>query len=215
MTALVLIAAGLGTWALVNGGTKAHSGAMSMSSMSSSAKPKARPPSALMSAITLANQSGGAKGLIPPSTCKQQSATMVTCTAPAPGIGGVTFRTYPSLAALYDAYTAQVRSLNSGSLKQNFQDCGLEQTFGEVAWNHMFQHPKTYTVAQMSAGMVTDAQAAGRVFCAFANGQQNFVWTQDDGHLLGWVAGPVHEDVWTWWLNIHHNIGFAGMPMNM
>jgi hypothetical protein len=29
------------------------------------------------------------------------------------------------------------------------------------------------------------------------------------------VAGPVHEDVWTWWLNIHHNIGFAGMPMNM
>jgi len=25
----------------------------------------------------------------------------------------------------------------------------------------------------------------------------------------------VHEDVWTWWLNIHHNIGFAGSPMHM
>jgi len=215
LTALVLVAAGLGTWALVSSGSKPHSGAMSMSSMSASAKPKARPPSALMSAITLANQSGGAKGLIPPSTCKQQSATMVTCTAPAPGISAVTFRTYPSLAALYDAYTAQVRSLNSGSLNQNFQDCGLNQTFGEVAWNHMFQHPKTFTVAQMSAGMVTDAQAAGRVFCTFTNGQESFVWTQDDGHMLGWVAGPVHEDVWNWWVGVHHNIGFAAMPMNM
>jgi len=25
----------------------------------------------------------------------------------------------------------------------------------------------------------------------------------------------VHEDVWTWWLNIHHNIGFASSPMHM
>jgi hypothetical protein len=215
LTALVLVAAGLGAWALVGGGSKAHSGAMSMSSMSASAKPKAKPPSALMSALTLANQSGGAKGLLPPSTCKQQSATMVTCTAPAPGISAVIFRTYPSLTALYAAYTAQVTSLNAGSFKQNFQDCGLNQTFGEVGWNHMFQHPKTYTVAQMTAGMVTDAQASGRVFCTFTNGQESFVWTQDDGHLLGWVAGPVHEDVWNWWVGVHHNIGFAGAHMNM
>jgi serine/threonine protein kinase len=215
LTALVLVAAGLGAWALVGGGSKAHSGAMSMSSMSASAKPKAKPPSALMSALTLANQSGGAKGLLPPSTCKQQSATMVTCTAPAPGISAVIFRTYPSLAALYAAYTAEVTSLNAGSLKENFQDCGLNQTFGEVGWNHMFQHPKTYTVAQMAAGMVTDTQAGGRVFCTFSNGQESFVWTQDDGHLLGWVAGPVHEDVWNWWVGVHHNIGFAGAPMNM
>jgi hypothetical protein len=79
----------------------------------------------------------------------------------------------------------------------------------------MFQHPKTYSVSQMSAGMVTDTQAAGRVFCDFGNGQENFVWTQDDGHLLGYVAGPVHEDVWNWWVGVHHNIGFAGSPMNM
>jgi hypothetical protein len=54
-----------------------------------------------------------------------------------------------------------------------------------------------------------------RVFCNFASGQENFVWTQDDGHLLGWVDGPVHEDVWNWWVGVHHNIGFAGSPMNM
>jgi serine/threonine-protein kinase len=212
LTAVVLIAAGAGTWALVRGST-AHSGAMAMSSMS--AKPKAKPPSPLMAALTLANESGGAKGLLPPSTCRQQSTTMVTCTAPAPGISAVTFRTYPSLAALYAAYTAQVTSLNAGGFKQNFNDCGLNETFGEVGWNHMFQHPKTYTVAQMSAGMVTDAQAAGRVFCTFSNAQEDFVWTQGDGHLLGYVAGPVHEDVWNWWVAVHHNIGFAGSPMNM
>src|SRR6516225_3020689 len=178
LTALVLVAAGLGTWALVSGGSKAHSGGMAMSSMSASAKPKAKPASALMNAIILANQSGGAKGLLPPSACKQQSATMVTCTAPATGITQVTFRTYPSLTAMYAAYTTQVEGLNSGKFQANFQDCGLTQTFGEVSWNHQFQHPKTYSVAQLSSGKLTEDQAAGRVFCTLTNGQESFVWTR-------------------------------------
>jgi hypothetical protein len=211
LTALILIAAGAGTWALVSGrpGSPAHSHAAS----SGSAKPN--PPSALMAALTLANQSGGAKGMLPPSTCKQQSATMVTCTAPAPGITQVTFRTYPSLTALYAAYTAQVQSLNSGQFKANFQDCGTEQTYGEVSWNHQFQHPKNYSVAQLSSGKLTDDQAAGRVFCNLTNGQESFVWTQNSGNLLAVAVGPVHEDVWNWWVNIHHNIGFASSPMHM
>jgi hypothetical protein len=53
------------------------------------------------------------------------------------------------------------------------------------------------------------------VFCNFNNAQEHFVWTQDDGHLLGYVAGPVHEDVWNWWVGVHHNIGFAGSHMKM
>ena len=211
LTALVLLAAGGGTWALVSGrsGSHAHGHA------ASSASAKAKPPSALMSALTLANESGGAKGMLPPSTCKQQNATMVTCTAPATGVTEVTFRTYPSLTALYDAYTAQVKSLNSGIFKPNFQDCGQEQTVGEASWNHQFQHPKTYSVAQLSSGKLTEDQAAGRVFCNLTNGQESFVWTQNDGNLLAVVTGSVHEDVWTWWLNIHHNIGFAAAPMHM
>lgn len=211
LTALVLVAAGAGTWALVSG----RSGSHGQNHAGSSASAKPTPPSALMTALTVTNQSGGAKGMLPPSTCKQQTATMVTCTAPAPGITQVTFRTYPSLTTLYGAYTAQVSSLNSGQFKANFQDCGLQQTYGEVSWNHQFQHPKTYSVAQSSSGMLTDDQAAGRVFCNIANGQESFVWTQNSGHLLAVVAGPVHEDVWTWWLNIHHNIGFASSPMHM
>ena len=215
LTALILVAAGAGIWAGLGGGHGGRATAMTMPSMTAKAKAKPAPPSALMAAIMLADQSGGAKGLLPPSTCKQQGATMVICTAPAPGITAVVFRTYPSLTALYDAYVAQVKALNSGPFKANFQDCGINQTMGEVGWNHMFQHPKTYSLSQMSAGMVTDTQAAGRVFCDFGNAQENFVWTQDDGRMLGYVAGPVHEDVWNWWVGVHHNIGFAGAPMNM
>jgi serine/threonine-protein kinase len=215
LAALVLIAAGAGTWALVAGGSGSHPHSTAMASMSAMPKPKPTPPSALMNALILANHSGQAKGLLPPSTCKQQSTTMVTCTAPGPGVNGAVFRTYPSLTALYAAYTAQIKPMNSGKFQENFNDCGLTRTYGEVGWNHMFQHPTTYTVAQMSAGMVTDAQAAGRVFCTFYSGQEYFVWTQDDGHLLAWVSGPVHEDVWNWWVNVHHNIGFAGSPMQM
>ena len=211
LTALILIAAGAGTWALVSGGSASH--ARSTAMPSKSAKPKA-PASALMNALIVANQSGEAKGLLPPSTCKQQSTTVVTCTAPAPGITGVVFRTYPSLTALYAMYTTFVKALNSGQFNANFQDCGINDTYGEVAWNHMFQHPKTYSVTQMSTGMVTDVQAAGRVFCDFSNSQEYFVWTQDDGHLLAYVAGPVHEDVWNWWVGVHHNIGFNS-PMHM
>ena len=53
------------------------------------------------------------------------------------------------------------------------------------------------------------------MFCNFSNGQESFVWTQDDGHLLAYVTGAVHEDVWNWWIGVHHNIGFVGSPMHM
>jgi serine/threonine protein kinase len=211
LTALIVIAAAAGTWAVVSGASGSRSQNLTMPSMSATPKP----PSALMRALMLANQSGRAKGLLPPSSCRQAGATVVTCRAPAPGISAVTFRTFPSLAALYAAYAAQVKALNSGNLQANFNNCLLGQTYGEVGWNHMFQHPKTYSVEQMSSGRVSDAQAAGRVFCKFNNAQENFVWTQDDGHLLGYVAGPVHEDVWHWWVGVHHNIGFAGSRMKM
>ena len=181
-----------------------------------SAKPKPKPTaSALMNALMLANNSTDAAGKLPPSTCKQHGSTMVTCIAPYAGISEVVFQTYPDLKALYAAYTAKVISLNSGHFQQNFNDCQSQTTYGEVGWNHQFQHPKTYTVTQMSMGMVTDDQAAGRVFCNYTQGLEYMVWTQDDGHLLASVAGPVHEDVWNWWVAVHHNIGFGGSPMNM
>ena len=213
LAVLILAVAGLGIWAGLSG-SSSHQGDAAMSSMSAKPKLKKATPSALMSALRLADQSSNPKGLLPPSTCKQQGANMVTCTAPAPGINEVEFHTYPNPTALYNAYMAEVMSLSSPSqFKQNYNDCGLEQTVGEVGWNHQFQHPKTYTVAEMSAGKVTDDQAAGRVFCNFTQGLEYMVWTQDDGHVMGVVAGAPHENVWNWWVAIHHNIGLGGSPM--
>jgi hypothetical protein len=178
--------------------------------MASAARPVAGP---LMGAIKLANESGLARGQLPPASCQPASATMVTCAAPAPGITGVVFSTYPSLPALYAAYMAKVASLNNGRFRQNFQDCGLTSpsVSGEVAWNHQFRHPRDVTVAQMATGEVTDLRAAGRMSCTMrAGAQEDIVWTQDDGRLLGWVAGEPHEDVWNWWAAVHHNIVLPG-----
>ena len=139
---------------------------------------------------------------------------MVTCTAPRRHQRGV-FQTFPNQQALYTAYMAKVASLNTGNqFRQNFSDCESQVTYGEIAWNHQFQHTKKYTVAQMTTGTVTDDQAAGRVFCNYTQGLEYMVWTQDDGHLMGtWPAR--RSDVWNWWVAVHHNIGIGGSPMNM
>ena len=113
------------------------------------------------------------------------------------------------------AYTAKVTSLNSSQFRQNFSDCGAQGTYGEVGWNHLFQHTKAYSAGQMTMGMVKDDQAAGRVFCNYTQGLEYMAWTQNDGHLMGYVAGPVHTNVWDWWVAVHHNIGIGGAPMNM
>jgi serine/threonine protein kinase len=214
LTAVILAAAGLGTWAGLNATGSHAKSAMNMPSMS--AAPKHTPAaSALMNALILADNSADAKGLLPPSTCKQDNPTRVTCTAPAAGISGVVFQTYPSLKALYAAYTAKVASVNSGQFRQNFSDCGAQATYGEVGWNHQFHHTRAYSVNQMTMGTVKDDQAAGRVFCNYTQGLEDMVWTQNDGRLMGYVAGPVHANVWTWWVAVHHNIGISGAPMHM
>jgi Protein kinase domain len=218
LAALVVVGAGVGTWAVLSGGSGSHAAGMgAMASMSAKAKAKPK-TSALMNALMTTNKSSDATGKLPPSSCKQQGTAVVTCDAPFTGISEVVFQTYPSAGALYNAYIAKVDSVaGSSTFRQNFNDCQIQQTNGEVSWNHNFQHPKTYTVDDMVMGMVKDEQAAGRVYCDFTGGQQYMVWTQNDGHLMGVVAGPVHEDVWNWWVAIHHNIGIGGssMPMNM
>jgi len=209
---VILVAAGLGTWAGLSGSSSHAKRATTMPSMSAKPKPTT---SALMNALILANKSADATGKLPPSSCKQDNPAKVTCAAPAAGISAVVFQTYPSLKVLYAAYAAKVTSLNSHQFKQNFNDCGAQGTYGEVGWNHLFQHTKAYSVDQMTMGMVKDDQAAGRVFCNYTQGLEYMVWTQNDGRLMGYAAGPVHANVWTWWVAVHHNIGIIGAPMHM
>ena len=204
LAVLILAVAGLGTWIGLSG-SSGHAGA----SGTISHKPV---PISLMNALILANNSSEAKGLLPPSTCKQNTPTHVTCTAPAPGISAAVFQKYPDQKALYAAYMAKVSALNSGQFKQNFKDCEFQDTYGEVSWNHQRRHNLAYTVDQMeTVGAVTDDQAAGRVFCTYTNGLEYMVWTQNDGHLMGYVSGPLHADVWNWWVPVHHNIGLTGV----
>ena len=59
----------------------------------------------------------------------------------------------------------------------------------------------------MTMGLVRDDQAAGRVFCNYTQGLEYMVWTQNVGHMLGYVYGPVHTDVWNWWVPVHNSIG--------
>jgi hypothetical protein len=229
--AAALIAVGGGAWTLAHGATSAHDHAGTMStavrpmampaqaapSATATAMPTTAAHSPLMTAIIQAN---AVTGKVPPSRCAQQGTTRVTCTSPAPGITEAAFQTYPSLSALYAAYEQAFKSVDGGRALQNVQDCGLAApppTGAEVSWNHEFVHPRNYTIAQLAAGLVTEAQAAGRVFCITnANtGEATFVWTQDVGHVLAWVTGPLHEQVWDWWATVHHEISIGAPPMRM
>lgn len=208
---VLIVAAGIGVWLASSRGSGSHG--HNMAGPSSSAAPRSQLFNALVAAD---NSPTKAHGMLPPSKCHQQSMSVVTCSNSAPDINEVSFRVYPSLSALYNAYIAKVKTLEPGHFRANFKDCGMRNNWGEVSWNHMFQHPKNYTVAQLIAGNLNeDTQAAGRVYCNFVNNQEYFVWTQNAGHLLGWVSGGLHEAVWNWWVDVHHNISIGGPMPNM
>lgn len=174
---------------------------------------------ALTQAITQADQLGTATGKLPAGACAQQDPTRVICTSPVPGVAWAVFQTYPSLPALYHAYEQRVAAMHSGPFIQNAGDCGLmapSPAGSEVAWNHEFQHPRRFSTAEMSTGRVPEAAAAGRVYCMSADGaQEEMAWTQDNGRMLGLVAGSDHEAVWEWWSQVHHNIVLGGPAMPM
>ena len=174
--------------------------------------PAAQRQNVIMQAVTTANESRTAKNLLPPSSCKVESASMVTCSHPAFGAISVTFRTFPSLASLYDAYVSEMKSLGQSPIQQNFGDCTEQQTNGEVSWNHDFLHPRNISLTDMRSGRITDDKAAGRVYCTFTNSQLYIVWTQNDGHVLGVLNGAPHENTWDWWKWVHHSIFIPGSP---
>jgi len=210
---LLLVAGGAG-WMILRGPTPATS-ASSSSSMHGQTQPKA---SKLMHALTQAARA--TNGLLPMSKCDARSASMVMCMNPQFGVTSVSFQTYPSQDALYDAYITAVRSLGNklgtNSIKTNFGDCSRRDSFGEVSWNHDTMHPKTFNLAQARSGMLNaGSQAAGRLFCTFNGSEFDVIWTQDSGHLLGQLSGEPHKDTLDWWREFHHAIAFSGPPMKM
>ncbi len=171
--------------------------------------------SPLFKGLTAANESAFAKGYLPPSTCQAMSATMVMCKQPHYAVDEVTFNTYPSLTALYGAYEARVAALSNAPFQANVGNCTETEVNGETAWNHDFKHPRAFPVSMFTSGAIRDDLAAGRLFCTFNNGLLYLVWTQDDGRVLGELAGAPHLDAYNWWHNVHHVIALPGSPNMM
>jgi hypothetical protein len=193
-------AAGKPGAAMAHGSTMAHHPAMAANYRQST----------LFKALAGANQSQFAKGLLPPSSCTAMSAAEVMCKQPHYAVNEVIFRTYPSAKALYAAYESRVEAIGQAQFRANYGNCTETAINGEIGWNHDFKHPSYYPVSMFTSGMIKDDQAAGRMFCTFSNGLLYLVWTQDDGRLLGELAGTPHLDAYLWWHNVHHVIPLPG-----
>ncbi|HET6869782.1 MAG TPA: hypothetical protein VFH80_27965 [Solirubrobacteraceae bacterium] len=169
----------------------------------------------LFKGLVAANQSAYAKNLLPPSSCQGMSATMVVCKQPHYAVSEVTFATYPSLKSLYAAYEARAGQLAQAPFRANTGNCTEGDVNGEIAWNHDFKHPSMYPISMFTSGTITDDKAAGRMFCTFTGGLLYLLWTQDDGRILGELAGAPHLDAYLWWHNVHHVIAIPGTPNMM
>jgi len=166
--------------------------------------------SPLYKAVHAVDESMTAKGLLPPSSCKAMSTSMVSCARPHYAINAVVFQSFPTLPALYAAYETRVKALSGGAFQANFNDCSTTSTNGEIAWNHNFEHTRKYPISMFTSGMITDDKAAGRMYCTFNNDVLDLVWTQNDGRVLAELTGAPHFDAFQWWVGVHHSIVFPG-----
>ena len=176
----------------------------------------------------LENAASFTPGNLQLATCVQKATTLVQCAYPSRAIASVTFRTYPSLAALYSNYQQIVGNLTGHqpfTAVENMHPCNAiaPDPTGESTWNHSDQYFTKYSVGQLASGNVSTDAAMGRVFCVQKpDGSAVMVWTQDSGKLLGYATGgdASHEQVWNWFYAVHHNIifpgqsGMAGMSMS-
>jgi serine/threonine protein kinase len=173
-----------------------------------SSSPSSNP---LADAIGVANTSTG--GMLPVDKCLSTGTDLVACDHPYLGIDQARFRTYPALNALYASYEQRVRGLSDGRLPVNFGDCTRAKISGEISWNHNYEHPRHFSLAQVASGTLRDdTQAAGRVFCRLRNGVITIVWTDNHAQMLGTVTGAPHSLVFRWWKHVHHDLAVGAMP---
>jgi serine/threonine-protein kinase len=179
-------------------------------------------PTTLAAVLADANSCSAPRYLVPAVKCEPGTSTtpgeqIITCSAPAANVFQVTFRTYPTLAALYGAYTSSVSSLDgTGAITQNTRaSCGATgASYAEAGWNHQEVHPRQYTVAEMAAGKVPQLSAMGRLACFSQGKSQYLVWTTDIGRMLAVVTGTGSPSgVYNWWASLHHVIVFPGTEM--
>jgi serine/threonine protein kinase len=216
-SALSLAAIGVSVAVIAAGGTAAGMLLSKTSDVATGGPRTSAPASPPVSTLTtVLDRTEQFTGMLRMSTCMQQTATLVQCTKPDPAIASVTFATYPTLGALYAKYQEIVGNLTGGHFAgvANLHTCGplAPEPTAESTWNHSDQYFTKYSVAQLASGDVPDDVAMGRMFCEQTqNGSEYIVWTQDSGRLLGYATGAAsHEQVWSWFYTVHHNITFPG-----
>jgi hypothetical protein len=195
-------------------------GAVSSSAPTSSSTASVTPSpggadNAILTGLSRANDTSEARGLIPPRSCKAVRDTFVTCTHPSTFVSTASFTTYPSLRSVYSAYEATARRLSGRPFAANRGDCNRRQSSGEVSWNHDYEHPRSYSVAQLVSDKLSPStEAAGRLFCTLDAKGFHIVWVQNDGRLLGTVEGSPHTDAFLWWRSVHHSLSLSGTDMS-
>jgi hypothetical protein len=194
--------------------TSSNTMAMSPSGTRSRTGPAAG-DSPMMTAIARANTNSN--GRLPTRTCRPHGEHQhVRCVHPYEGVETADFLTYDSLRALYGEYKKKVAQLSGRPFtarRSNRGECNRFHTSGELSWNHNFEHPQTYSLAEVAAGRLSDDQAAGRVFCTVTSGRLVMVWTENDGRLLGQISGTPfsHPATYKWWRQVHHVLGVMDM----
>jgi serine/threonine protein kinase len=222
---LVLLAIG-GIWYGLHerdsSGTPATAGGPS-SGATSSGHPSASPGSGsknpIMDILTNTNTSTEAKGYIPTDTCHALSSSKVSCAPQVNGANSATFQTFQTLPELYAAYLDRVEQISGHRPTMDQMavgDCNATMSEGEVTWNHMYQHPRNFTISQVASGRYQSDVAGGRLFCLLENGREHIIWTSNDIKLLGDVTGfGSHSETFQWWKLMHHNMGpMADMSMD-
>lgn len=200
-----------------SGAAGANAGAGAGTTPAPTSKSTAGPSeNVILTGLSRANDTSEARGLVPPRSCKAVRATSVTCTDPSTFVSTATFTTYPSLRRLYAAYEDTARRLSGRPFTANRGDCDRRQSSGEVSWNHDYEHPRGYSVAQMIDNRLSPStEAAGRLFCTLDDAGFHIVWVQNDGRLLGSLDGSPHTDAFLWWRSVHHSISLTGSDMGM
>jgi len=208
--AAVVVAGGVWFGLRQASSSTAHSTAGTTPAAGASMQPSTTPPTnPLRQAIVVANRATG--GLVPPQTCQFHGDTNATCDHPAFAVNTVSLATFGSLDTLYTQYVHRVKAITGGSYRQNVGGCSTRSTSGESSWNHNYQHPRGYSLAQVRAGTLTDDQASGRLFCTVDNGELHVVWTDNHGVLLAEMTGFPHVDAYKWWRHVHHNLEVVPM----
>jgi serine/threonine protein kinase len=172
----------------------------------------------LMQILGDTNSEGDAKGYIPTSSCQQVTDAQVSCAPRAHGADSVTFERFGRLDALYAAYLDRVQQLSGTRPRMTDRargNCSRHLSSGEVSWNHAYQHPRNFTIAQVATGTLSSEVAGGRLFCILVQGREHVVWTSNDINTLGDLVGyGGHADTFAWWRVVHHSMGPAMTGMS-